>query len=136
MNPYGWAISWTTHWSTPISSGLMVSASRKTLSTPTPSLLPPMVPLLNCTRRGRSSVGTLGRQQNPSWADYHGSSLHPRMTGIPIRSVSRPAVVSHLTTYKLSLITQYLQWTHCSNTQFTTQLWWHHSCRHMSRLLK
>ena len=89
----------------PISSGLTVSASRTTLSTPSPSLLPPMMPLLNCIRRGRSSAGTLGHQQNPSWADSHGSSLYPRMTGIPIMSVSRRAVVSHLTTYQSSLIT-------------------------------
>ena len=136
MNPYGWAISWTTHWSTPICSGLMVSASRTTLSTLNPSPLPPMMPLLNCIRRGRSSVGTLGHQQNPSWADYHSSSLHPRMTGIPITAVSCPAVVSHLTAYKLGLITRYLQWTHYCNTQFMTQSWWNHSCRHMSRLLK
>ena len=35
-----------------------------------------------------------------------------------------------------SLITRYLQWTHCCNTQFMIPSWWHHSCRHMFRLLK
>ena len=54
----------------------------------------------------------------------------------PTMSVSRPAVVSHLTIYQSSLITRYLQWTHYCNTQFTTQSWWHHSCHHKSRLLK
>ena len=63
---YGWAISWTTHWSALINSGLMVSASRIAVSTTSPSLLPLMMSLSNCIWRGQLSVGTLGHQQNPS----------------------------------------------------------------------
>ena len=57
-----------------ISSGLTVSVSRTTLPTPSPSLLPPMMPPSNCIQRGRSSVRTLGCQQSPSWANSLGSS--------------------------------------------------------------
>ena len=43
MSPYGWATSWTIHWSTPISSRLTVLVSRTTLSTPSLFLSPPMM---------------------------------------------------------------------------------------------
>ena len=98
--------------------------------------LPPMTPQSSSIRRGQLSVGTLGHQQNPCSANFHGSFLYPHMTGIPTTSASHLAMVSHLTAYQLGLITRYLQWTHYCNTQFMTPSWWQHSCRHMSRSLK
>ena len=59
--------------------------------------------------------------------------LTSHMTGIPTTSASHLTIVSHLAVYQSSLITQYLQWTHCCNTRFMIPLWWHHSCHHMSR---
>ena len=57
----------------PISSGLTVSVSRTTLSTPSLFLSPPMMSPSNCIQRERSSEETLECQQNPSWANSHGS---------------------------------------------------------------
>ena len=44
----------------------MASTSMTILSTPSPSLLPPMTSQSSCIRRGQLSVGTPGHQQNPS----------------------------------------------------------------------
>ena len=91
----------------PISSGHMALPSRTILLMPSPSLSPPMMPQSSCIRRGQLSVGTLGHQQNPSWANSHGSFLHPHMTGIPTTSASHLAIVSHLAVYQSSLTTRY-----------------------------
>ena len=135
MNPYGWAIRWTTHWSTPISSKKIVVSVQDNPFDAKPLSITTDDASVELYSEGIIISGYTWTPTESELSQLPWLILTSPHDWDPY-NVFFPSCSGQASDCQSSLSTRYFQSIHYCNTQFTSPSWWHHSCCPMSRSLK